>query len=80
MSKQEVIDAINNLNDEDDFVRIEAESTIAMNMPAEIDVLHEEVLKEDYPKNTKLTMVELLRDLKDPTSIDVFVELLHDRN
>ena len=80
MSKQEVIDAINNLNDEDDFVRIEAESTIAMNMPAEINVLHEEVLKEDYPKNTKLTMVELLRDLKDPTSIDVFVELLHDRN
>ncbi|RAP47270.1 MAG: hypothetical protein BZ135_02530 [Methanosphaera sp. rholeuAM6] len=80
VSKQEVIDAINNLNDEDDFVRIEAESTIAMNMPAEINVLHEEVLKEDYPKNTKLTMVELLRDLKDPTSIDVFVELLHDRN
>ena len=80
MSKQEVLDAINNLNDEDDFVRIEAESTIAMNMPAEMDVLHEEVLKEDYPKNTKLTMVELLRDMKDPSSIDVFVELLHDRN
>lgn len=80
MSKEEIIDAINNLNDDDDFVRIEAESTIAMNMPAEIDVLHEEVLKLDYPKNTKLTMVELLRDLKDPSSIDVFVELLHDRN
>ena len=48
MSKEEVIKAINDLNDDDDFVRIEAESTIAMNMPAEIDVLHEEVLKEDY--------------------------------
>lgn len=80
MSKEEILDAINNLNDEDDFVRMEAESTIAMNMPAEIDVLHEEVLKEDYPKNTKLTMVELLRELKDPSSIEVFVELLHDRN
>ncbi len=80
MSKEEILDAINNLNDDDDFVRIEAESTIAMNMPAEIDVLHEEVLKVDYPKNTKLTMVELLRDLKDPSSIEIFVELLHDRN
>lgn len=80
MSKEEILDAINNLNDDDDFVRIEAESTIAMNMPAEIDVLHEEVLKVDYPKNTKLTMVELLRDLKNPSSIEIFVELLHDRN
>lgn len=80
MSKEEVMEAISNLNDEDDFVRIEAESTIAMNMPAELEVLHEEVLKEDYPKNTKLTMVELLRELKDPSSIKIFVELLHDRN
>ncbi len=80
MSREEIIDAINNLNDEDDFVRIEAESAIAMNMPAEIDVLHEEVLNIDYPKNTRLTIVELLRDLKDPSSIDIFVELLNDRN
>lgn len=80
MSKEEIMSAINNLNDDDDFVRIEAESTIAMYMPAEIDVLHEEVLKEEYPKNTKLTMVELLRELKEPSSIEVFAELLHDRN
>ncbi|WP_323737438.1 HEAT repeat domain-containing protein [Methanosphaera sp. ISO3-F5] len=80
MSKEEIVNAIQNLNDEDDFVRLEAESTISMYMPAEIDVLHEEVLNIDYPKNTRLTMVELLRDLKDPSSMDVFVKLLNDRN
>ncbi len=80
MSKEEIIGAIANLDDDDEFVRLEAESTIAMYMPDEIDVLHEEVLKEELPKNTKLTIVELLRGLKDPSSIEVFVKLLNDRN
>lgn len=80
MSKEEIVNAIQNLNDEDDFVRLEAEGTISMYMPDEIDVLHEEVLNIDYPKNTRLTIVELLRDLKDPSSMDVFVTLLNDRN
>ncbi|RAP53348.1 MAG: hypothetical protein BZ138_01235 [Methanosphaera sp. rholeuAM270] len=80
MSKEEIVNAITNLNDDDDFVRLEAESTIAMYMPDEIDVLHEEVLNEDYPKNTRLTIVELLRGLKDPSSIDIFVKLLNDNN
>ena len=80
MSKEEIVNAIQNLNDDDDFVRLEAESTIAMYMPDEIEVLHEEVLNVDYPKNTRLTIVELLRDLKDPSSMEVFVKLLNDRN
>ena len=81
MSKEEILEAINNLNDDDDFVSMEAESTIAMYMPDEIDVLHEEVVKEEaYPKNTRLSMVEILRQVKDPSSIEVFAQLLHDRN
>ena len=79
MTAEDVRNAIKDLNDLDDFVRLEAENTIAMNMPDEIDVLHEEVLK-NYHKTIKLSMIEILSSLKNPASIDVFIELLNDEN
>lgn len=80
MSAEDVRNAIKDLNDLDSFVKLEAENTIAMNMPDEINVLHEEIIKPHYHKTIKLAMVEILKELKDPSSIEVFADLLHDQN
>lgn len=80
MSADDVRGAIKDLNDLDSFVKLEAENTIAMNMPDEIDVIHEEILKQYYHKTIRLSLVEILKDIKDPSSIDIFIELLHDQN
>lgn len=80
MSKEEIKDAVMKLSDKDDFVKLEAENTIAMNMPESLEVLHEEVVKKEHPKGVKLPIISLLRQFKDPSSIDIFAELLHDQN
>ncbi|WP_455644658.1 HEAT repeat domain-containing protein [Methanosphaera sp.] len=80
MSAEDVKNAIKDLNDLDDFVKLEAESTISMNMPDEIDVLHEEVVKPFYHKAIKLSLIDILKSLKESSSIPVFAELLHDQN
>ena len=80
MSAEDVRNAIKDLNDLDSFVKLEAENIIASNMPDEIDVLHEEIVKPYYHKDIKLEMVEILKGLKDPRSIEIFAELLHDQN
>ncbi len=80
MSAEDVRNAIKELNDPDDFVKLEAENTIAMNMPDELEVLHEEVVKKEHPKNIKLSIVSILKDIKDPSSIEVFAKLLNDNN
>ena len=46
MSAEDVRNAIKDLNDLDSFVKLEAENIIASNMPDEIDVLHEEIVKQ----------------------------------
>ena len=69
MSAEDVRNAIKDLNDLDSFVKLEAENIIASNMPDEIDVLHEEIVKPYYHKDIKLEMVEILKWLKDPRSI-----------
>lgn len=80
MSEEDVRNAIKDLNDLDDFVKLEAESVISTNMPEHIDILHEEVVKPFYHKSIKLGIISILKDLKDSRSIDVFAELLHDQN
>ncbi|MGN1321185.1 MAG: HEAT repeat domain-containing protein [Methanosphaera sp.] len=80
MSAEDVRNAIKDLNDLDDFVKLEAESTISTNMPDELDILHEEVVKPYYPKSIKLSLIDIIKSVKDPSSIDVFGELLHDQN
>lgn len=79
MSAEDVRNAIKDLNDLDDFVKLEAENTIAMNMPDEIEVLHEEVLKP-YHKTIKLSLMEIMSGIKDPSSMSVFAQLLFDQN
>ena len=69
MSKEEIQDAVLKLSDKDDFVKLEAENTIAMNMPESLDVLHEEVVKKEHPKGVKLPIISLLRQFNDPASI-----------
>lgn len=80
MSKEEIQDAVLKLSDKDDFVKLEAENTIAMNMPEALDVLHEEVVKKEHPKGVKLPIISLLRQFNDPASIEIFAQLLHDQN
>lgn len=79
MSAEDVRNAVKDLNDLDDFVRLEAENTIAMNMPDEIDVLHEELLKP-YHKTIKVTLIDMLVSFKNPASIEVLTQLLYDQN
>jgi HEAT repeat protein len=79
MTAEDVRNAIKDLNDLDDFVRLEAENTVAMNMPEEIDVLHEELLKP-YHKTIKVTLIDMVKSFKDPKSIPVLAELLYDNN
>ncbi|MBE6488261.1 MAG: HEAT repeat domain-containing protein [Methanosphaera stadtmanae] len=79
MSAEEVRNAVKDLNDLDDFVKLEAENTIAMNMPEEISVLHEELLKP-YHKTIKISLIDIVKSFKDPDSIPVFIELLFDDN
>ncbi len=79
MSAEEVRDAIKDLNNADEFVQLEAENIVAMNMPDQIDVLHEEILKPLH-KDIKISLIEILSAEKDPNSIDVFVQLLEDDN
>jgi hypothetical protein len=78
MTAEDVRNAIKDLNDLDDFVRLEAENTVAMNMPEEIDVLHEELLKP-YHKTIKVTLIDMVKSFKDPKSIPVLAELLYDK-
>lgn len=79
-NEEEIRSAIEQLTDPDDFIKLEAENTIAMYMPESLEILHEEVVKKEYSKKKKLAMVEILKTFKDPSSIDVFATLLHDQN
>lgn len=79
MSAEDVRKAVRDLNDLDDFVKLEAENTIAMNMPEEIDVLHEELLKPLH-KTIKISLIDMVKSFKNPDSIPVFIELLFDDN
>ncbi len=79
MSAEDVRKAIRDLNDLDEFVKLEAENIVSMNMPDEIDVLHEEIVKPLH-KDIKISLIEILTAYRDPKSIDVFVKLLHDDN
>ena len=79
MSAEDVRNAVKDLNDLDDFVRLEAENTVAMNMPEHLDVLHEELLKP-YHKDIKITLIDIVKSFQDPSSIEVLAQLLYDNN
>ena len=42
MTAEDVKNSIKDLNDLDDFVKLEAENVIASNMPEQLDIVHEE--------------------------------------
>jgi len=80
ITAEDVKNSIKDLNDLDEFVRLEAENVIASNMPEHLDIIHEEVVKEYYHKNIKLSLIAIMVGVKDPSSIDVFIKLLSDKN
>ena len=80
MSAEEVVKAIGDLANPDDFVKLEAENTIAMSIPEQLDTIHEEIVKKEYPKQIKTSLIEILQSVKDESSIEVFAQLLHDQN
>ena len=47
MSAEEVVKAIGDLANPDDFVKLEAENTIAMSIPEQLDTIHEEIVKKE---------------------------------
>ncbi|MCD7781625.1 MAG: HEAT repeat domain-containing protein [Methanosphaera sp.] len=79
MDSKQVREAVRDLNNLDEFVRLEAENTIAMNMPEARDLLHEEIVKPLH-KDIKLSIMDILKGFKDSSSIDIYIQLLSDDN
>ncbi len=79
MDEKEIKEAVKDLTSGDDFAKLEAENKIAENLPDSLNVLHDVVLSET-DKKTKLEIVRLMIDIKDPSSVDIFIKLLNDQN